>query len=140
MCIYTAESKSQISLNWPAITQDVTQDDTQDDKQRRTKVKHILSDEDEDVEYLIPKNIAKKKPTHAAFDLNLSPPSTSVDELKIQPYSIYLGKGVGVEIKEFRKSYYVAFSKTVDGDETASTWLWINYRFCLKLWKRWLNM
>ncbi|GFQ79042.1 uncharacterized protein TNCT_48981 [Trichonephila clavata] len=82
----------------------------------RKKVKHILSDKDEDVEYLIPKKIAKKKPTHAAFDLNLSPPSTSVDELKIQPYSIYLGKGVGVEIKEFRKSYYVAFSKTVDGD------------------------
>ncbi|GBN02329.1 hypothetical protein AVEN_260393-1 [Araneus ventricosus] len=74
----------------------------------RKKVKRALSDEEDAVEYLLSKKLSKKKASSLAgsFDLNL----------KIQPYSIFLSKGVGVEIKEFRKAYYIAFSKTVDGD------------------------
>ncbi|GBL78852.1 hypothetical protein AVEN_32383-1, partial [Araneus ventricosus] len=84
----------------------------------RKKVKRALSDEEDAVEYLLSKKLSKKKASSLAgsFDLNLCPHSTSSEELKIQPYSIFLGKGVGVEIKEFRKAYYIAFSKTVDGD------------------------
>ncbi|GBO16672.1 hypothetical protein AVEN_149339-1 [Araneus ventricosus] len=87
-------------------------------RRNRKKVKRALSDEEDAVEYLLSKKLSKKKASSLAgsFDLNLCPYSTSSEELKIQPYSIFLGKGVGVEIKEFRKAYYIAISKTVDGD------------------------
>ncbi|GFQ86469.1 uncharacterized protein TNCT_547471 [Trichonephila clavata] len=63
------------------------------------------------------KNRRKKTNTSASgFDLNLCLPSAASDAVKIQPYSIYLGRGIGVEIKEFRKNYYIAFSKTVDSE------------------------
>ncbi|GFT99106.1 uncharacterized protein TNCV_3794581 [Trichonephila clavipes] len=49
-------------------------------------------------------------------DEDLSPPSSGSHEVKIPPYNVYLGKGAAIELKEFRKSYYIAFSKTVDGE------------------------
>ncbi|GFX69192.1 uncharacterized protein TNCV_3563681 [Trichonephila clavipes] len=49
-------------------------------------------------------------------DEDLSPPSSGSHEVKIPPYNVYLGKGAAIEQKEFRKGYYIAFSKTADGE------------------------
>ena len=37
-------------------------------------------------------------------------------EHQIPPLSIYIGSGYGVEVKEFRKNYYVCFSHTINDD------------------------
>lgn len=34
----------------------------------------------------------------------------------IPHYAVYIGKGVALEIKEYRKSHYICFSKTIEGD------------------------
>ncbi|GFT16735.1 uncharacterized protein NPIL_219581 [Nephila pilipes] len=78
----------------------------------------FFEEEEEDYQILPTKKTATKKgkPASTAFDLDLSPPCSVSDEKKIPPYSIYLGKGVVIELKEFRKSYYIAFSKSADGE------------------------
>ncbi|GBM83782.1 hypothetical protein AVEN_17042-1, partial [Araneus ventricosus] len=44
------------------------------------------------------------------FDLNLS---EEIDNSKcnIPPYSIYIEKRIGIEVKEFRKTYFITFIK-----------------------------
>ncbi|GFT97411.1 uncharacterized protein NPIL_365601 [Nephila pilipes] len=54
-----------------------------------------------------------KSPTKRKFDLNLSDEIENPKSI-IPPYSIYLGKGLGIEIKEFRKSYYITYIKYND--------------------------
>ncbi|GFQ64827.1 uncharacterized protein TNCT_243091 [Trichonephila clavata] len=87
-------------------------------KEDRKKIKAAFSEDEDDVEYMLPRKKQKKKTNTLAsgFDLNLCPPSAASDAVKIQPYSIYLGRGIGAEIKEFRKNYYIASSKTVDSE------------------------
>ncbi|GFQ65422.1 uncharacterized protein TNCT_90251 [Trichonephila clavata] len=84
----------------------------------RKKIKAAFSEDEDDVEYMLPRKKQKKKTNTSAsgFDLNLCPPSAASNAVKIQPYSIYLGRGIGMEIREFRKNYYIAFSKTVDSE------------------------
>ncbi|GFQ73938.1 uncharacterized protein TNCT_271921 [Trichonephila clavata] len=84
----------------------------------RKKIKAAFSENEDDVEYMLRRKRPKKKANTSAagFDLSLCQPSAANDAVKIQPYSIYLGRGIGVEIKEFRKNYYIAFSKTVDSE------------------------
>ncbi|GIY39575.1 uncharacterized protein CDAR_425951 [Caerostris darwini] len=67
---------------------------------RAPKFQAITDEEDDE-----PESSKKRK-----FDLNLS---EEIENLKsiIPPYSIYLVKGLSIEIKEFRKSYYVTYSK-----------------------------
>ncbi|GFX47846.1 uncharacterized protein TNCV_5002671 [Trichonephila clavipes] len=70
--------------------------------------------EEEEYPNVSPKKSVKKGKTQNIFDLDLSPPSSGLHEVKIPPYNVYLGKGAAIELKEFCKSYYIAFSKTVD--------------------------
>ena len=50
----------------------------------------------------------------ARYDVIIS--EDKPDTRDISPLSVYIGAGFAVEIKEFRKNYYICFSKTVDGD------------------------
>ncbi|XP_055931898.1 uncharacterized protein LOC129962183 [Argiope bruennichi] len=49
------------------------------------------------------------------FEYNFSDPTE--EKKLIPPISAYLGKGINISIKEYRKSYYLAFQKNV-GDDT----------------------
>lgn len=61
---------------------------------------------------VVPKPPAAKQPS---CDLNLdNEPSSSSQSLP--PYSIFLGSGIMVEIKAYRKEYYVAFSRQDNGE------------------------
>ncbi|XP_055939670.1 uncharacterized protein LOC129969234 [Argiope bruennichi] len=55
----------------------------------------------------------RKSPKKRKFDLNLSDEIENPKSI-IPPYSIYLGKGLGIEIKEFRKAYYITYVKYND--------------------------
>ncbi|GFY22023.1 hypothetical protein TNCV_3296671 [Trichonephila clavipes] len=81
----------------------------------RKKLKRGFMEEEEYPNVSPKKSVKKGKPQNI-FDLDLSPPSSGSHEIKIPPYNVYLGKGAAIELKEFRKSYYIAFSKTVDGE------------------------
>ncbi|GFR07719.1 hypothetical protein TNCT_263111 [Trichonephila clavata] len=74
-------------------------------KRIERKLKAAFSEDEDDVEYMLPRKKTEEKTNTSAsgFDLNLCLPSAASDAVKIQPYSIYLGRGIGVEIKEFAK-------------------------------------
>ncbi|GFW16505.1 hypothetical protein TNCV_2351291 [Trichonephila clavipes] len=58
-----------------------------------------LSDNDED-DILLKPNAKRSKTTKSKFDLDLG--CDAQEKKSIPPYSINLGKGVGMELKEFR--------------------------------------
>ncbi|GFY07933.1 uncharacterized protein TNCV_2579651 [Trichonephila clavipes] len=70
-----------------------------------------LSDNDED-DILFKPNTKRSKTTKSKFDLDLG--CDAQEKKSIPPYSINLGKGVGMELKEFRGQYYVGLSKCSD--------------------------
>ncbi|GFW84623.1 uncharacterized protein TNCV_2596681 [Trichonephila clavipes] len=88
-------------------------------KDDKKKLKRGFVEEEEEYSNVSPKKSVKKGKPQNIFDLDLSPPSSSSHEVKIPPYNVYLGKGAAIELKEFRKSYYIAFSKTVDGERNS---------------------
>ncbi|GBM67548.1 hypothetical protein AVEN_73683-1 [Araneus ventricosus] len=72
-----------------------------------------FGDNDES-DFLLSTPKKSKKPTpKPKFNLDLSTDGAEAKE--IPPYSINLGKGVVMEIKEFRSNYYVGLSKIGEG-------------------------
>ncbi|GFT80858.1 uncharacterized protein TNCV_2714851 [Trichonephila clavipes] len=70
-----------------------------------------LSYNDED-EILLKPNTKRSKTTKFKFDLDLG--CDAQEKKSIPPNSINFGKGVGMELKEFRSQYYVGLSKCSD--------------------------
>lgn len=68
-----------------------------------------ISEEEDDIEKNITKKNIKRK-----FDVDLEVPNN--EDKNIPPYSVNLGNGVTVEVKEFRKKHYIAFSKMAAND------------------------
>ncbi|GIY70277.1 uncharacterized protein CDAR_248061 [Caerostris darwini] len=78
-----------------------------------------FTDNDEDDILIAPKRIKRATDNHTKpkYDLDLSSKDNNGDK-SIPHYSINLGKGLLMEVKEFRSSYYVGLSKTnEDGGE-----------------------
>ncbi|KAF8789562.1 hypothetical protein HNY73_007492 [Argiope bruennichi] len=76
--------------------------------------KRMIEFTDNDVDdFLISTKKPKRSTEKPKYNLDLSA-SDGVGEKQIAPFSIHLGKGVIMEIKEFRGNYYVGLSKTND--------------------------
>lgn len=52
------------------------------------------------------------------FDLNLSSSDVPLAKPTLEPYSIYIGSDIVLEVKPFKKEYYLGFYKNVDGNIT----------------------
>lgn len=52
----------------------------------------------------------------ATYDLNLSNELENTCK-NIAPYTIYIGKGTSIEVKEFRKQHYIGIIKSGDKGE-----------------------
>ncbi|GFT41269.1 hypothetical protein TNCV_1613891 [Trichonephila clavipes] len=80
--------------------------------------KRFIDDlEDDDFPPMTGKTPAKatnSKKKQRKFNLNLA---ESENDKKYQPYSINLGRGLVMELKEFRNAHYLDFVKFGDGNE-----------------------
>ena len=83
---------------------------------KKRAVVQLSEDEDETAPLNLKKTAPpKKKPTPLPkFDVDLEGPSYQRD---IEPFCVNVGKGAIIEIKQFRKVYYLGFAKIGSDNE-----------------------
>ncbi|KAG8185569.1 hypothetical protein JTE90_007970 [Oedothorax gibbosus] len=86
---------------------------------RKTSKAVLVSSDEEDFVPLKRKmkssgEVSKKGKRNLKVDLNLG--EAAVPRVALPPYSIYLGSDILLEVKPFKKEFYLGFSKNVDGE------------------------
>ncbi|GFS56103.1 uncharacterized protein TNCV_3699912 [Trichonephila clavipes] len=65
------------------------------------------------LEMIVPSSIAKKR----KFNIDISKEKDGETVKLLAPYSVYIGKGVCLEVKDFRKTLYLGFVKSNEKNE-----------------------
>lgn len=75
------------------------------------------SDEEDSIQLKrSPSRETTRKRKAPKFDLNLSSSDVPLAKSTLEPYSIYIGSDIVLEVKPFKKEYYLGFYKHVNGE------------------------